>query len=125
MLVVVFFLHSIFDRLQYIRVYALPGLGGGLPYLLPIIFRLDGLTVELCGCWLWISGNTREHKEALKAAGCRWSKPKAMWYWRHPEDGRSYYRSKSTMSDIRMKYGSQVFRGSSEETGFDRLGATA
>ena len=47
------------------------------------------------------------------------------WYWRHPEDGRSYYRSKSTMSDIRTKYGSQVFRGASEETGFDRLGATA
>ena len=44
---------------------------------------------------------------------------------RHPEDGRSYYRSKSTMSDIRMKYGSQVFRGAAEETGFDRLGATA
>ena len=38
MLIVVFFLHSIFDRLQYICVYALPGLGGGLPYLLPIIF---------------------------------------------------------------------------------------
>ena len=87
--------------------------------------KLDGLTVELCGCWLWISGNTKEHKEALKAAGCRWSKPKSMWYWRHPEDGRSYYRSKSTMADIRTKYGSQVFRGAAEETGFDRLGATA
>ena len=64
--------------------------------IIEALLKLDGLTVELCGCWLWISGNTREHKEALKAAGCRWSKKKAMWYWRHTEDGRSYYRSKST-----------------------------
>lgn len=89
------------------------------------LLKLDGLTVELCGCWLWISGNTREHKEALKAAGCRWSKQKMMWYWRHPEDKRSYYRSKSTMSDIRQKYGSQVFRGATEDTGYNKLGATA
>ena len=89
------------------------------------LLKLDGLTVELCGCWLWISGNTREHKDALKAAGCRWSKQKMMWYWRHPEDKRSYYRSKSTMSDIRQKYGSQVFRGATEDTGYSKLGATA
>ena len=89
------------------------------------LLKLDGLTVELCGCWLWISGNTREHKEALKAAGCRWSKQKMMWYWRHPEDKRSYYRSKSTMSDIRQKYGSQVFRGATEDTGYTKLGETA
>lgn len=89
------------------------------------LLKLDGLTVELCGCWLWISGNTREHKEALKAAGCRWSKQKMMWYWRHPEDKRSYYRSKSTISDIRQKYGSQVFRGATEDTGYTKLGETA
>lgn len=89
------------------------------------LLKLDGLTVELCGSWLWISGNTREHKDALKAAGCRWSKQKMMWYWRHPEDKRSYYRSKSTMSDIRLKYGPQVFRGAAEDTGYNKLGATA
>ena len=35
------------------------------------LLRMDGLTVELCGRWLWIGGNTREHKEALKAAGAK------------------------------------------------------
>ena len=43
--------------------------------IIAALLKLDGLTVELCGC--------------------------------------------------RTKYGSQVFRGSSEESGFDRLGATA
>ena len=34
------------------------------------LLKLDGLEVELCGAWLWIGGNTREHKEELKALGC-------------------------------------------------------
>ena len=30
------------------------------------LLRMDGLEVELCGSWLWIGGNTREHKDGLK-----------------------------------------------------------
>ena len=41
--------------------------------ILAVLLGLPGLTVELCGSWLWISGETRQHKDALKAAGCRWS----------------------------------------------------
>ena len=76
------------------------------------LLKLNGLTVELCGSWLWISGDTRPHKEALKAAGCRWSSSKKMWYWRHQEDGAHWSRGKKSMSQIRMKYGSEVFAGS-------------
>ena len=91
-----------------------------------MLLKLDGLEVELCGSWLWIGGNTRENKEALKAAGCRWSNNKKLWYWRHEEDGRSWSRGKKTMSQIRSKYGSQVFRGGAETTGFEQIaGATA
>ena len=43
--------------------------------ILEVLMKLDGLEVELCGAWLWISGNTLEHKDALKAAGCGWSSP--------------------------------------------------
>lgn len=90
------------------------------------LLKLDGLEVELCGSWLWIGGNTRENKEALKAAGCRWSNNKKLWYWRHEEDGRSWSRGKKTMSQIRSKYGSQLFRGGAEVSGFEQIaGATA
>ena len=27
------------------------------------LLRMHGLEVELCGSWLWIGGNTREHKD--------------------------------------------------------------
>ena len=74
--------------------------------------RSEILIVELCGCWLWISGDTKPVKEELKAAGCRWSSSKKMWYWRHQEDGAHWSRGKKTMSQIRMKYGSQTFAAS-------------
>jgi len=44
--------------------------------IVSVLMSLDGLEVELCGRWLWIGGNTKEHKDALKAAGCRWSQNK-------------------------------------------------
>ena len=44
--------------------------------IIAALLKLDGLEVELCGRWLWIGGNTMTHKEALKAAGCRWSQSK-------------------------------------------------
>lgn len=38
------------------------------------------LTVKLTGSWVWITGNTRPVKEALKLQGCRWSSNKSAWY---------------------------------------------
>ena len=74
------------------------------------LLRMDGVEVELCGSWLWIGGNTRAHKDELKAAGCRWSSNKKLWYWRHEEDASSWHRGKTySMGRIRMKYGSQYF----------------
>ena len=85
------------------------------------LMRIPGLVVELCGSWLWIGGDTRAHKDELKALGCRWSKSKQLWSWHHAEAGRKWYRGKATMGEIRNKYGSQVFRGSSESTGFQSI----
>ncbi len=93
--------------------------------IIELLLKLDGLTVELCGSWLWIGGDTRQHKETLKAAGCRWSNNKKLWYWHHAEEGRKWRRGKATMSDIRTKYGSQVFDAAGERTGYERIGATA
>lgn len=73
------------------------------------------LTIELCGSWLWISGDTRPCKDELKAAGCRWSKNKNMWYWHHPEEGCKWHRGRRTIDQIRSKYGSQVIDSTGRE----------
>lgn len=77
--------------------------------ILEKLLKLDGLDIELCGSWLWIGGDTRRHKEELKAAGCRWSNNKKLWYWRHAEEGRRWHRGTCTIGEIRTKYGSQRF----------------
>lgn len=82
--------------------------------IVSILLSLDGLEVELCGRWLWIGGNTRVHKEALKAAGCRWSSSKKLWSWHFAEDGDRWHRGTKSMSQIRSKYGSTSFRRSGE-----------
>lgn len=88
------------------------------------LLKLDGLEVELCGSWLWIGGETLKHREALKAAGCRWSKNKAKWYWRHPEDARPHKGHSKSMDYIRVKYGSQFFTADGRED-IRLAGATA
>ena len=76
-----------------------------------IISKLDqiqGIIVELCGRWLWISGNTKDNREVLKACGCRWSTNKKMWYWRHEEDFcKKHSSNRLDIEEIRAQYGSQ------------------
>lgn len=72
---------------------------------------LEGLKIEICGSWLWITGNTYPNREAIKAAGCRYSKNKSAWYWRPAEAAEFQSHGKSTMDEIRQKYGSQVVSG--------------
>lgn len=73
------------------------------------LLRMDGLEIELCGRWLWIGGNTKAHKEELKACGCRWSSSKKLWSWHFAEDGDRWHRGSKSMSQIRSKYGSTTF----------------
>jgi hypothetical protein len=72
------------------------------------VIDLEGIIVELCGTWVWLSGDTKTHKEAIKAAGYRWSPKKLMWHW-SPADQSKKRRSKALdMDNIRFKYGSAV-----------------
>jgi hypothetical protein len=69
------------------------------------------VTIEVCGAWLWVSGDTYPLREILKGAGFKWSKPKKMWYFR-PADFKSYSRGKYSIDEIRAKYGSDNIRPS-------------
>ena len=68
------------------------------------------LDVEVCGAWVWITGDTKTHKEALKAAGFKWANQKKAWYYR-PAGYKSRNRSGFSLDDIRNKYGSCVPTG--------------
>ena len=76
--------------------------------IIEVLIHLDGIIIEQCGSWLWLSGKTKEHTKALKDAGCRLARKKKMWYWR-PADAACNNRRKRgyrSMAYIRKKYGS-------------------
>lgn len=73
--------------------------------IIAAIQDLEGLDIELCGSWVWVSGDTKTHKDALKEIGFKWASKKLMWYWRS-EENRTTSRKSKSMSDIRSKYGS-------------------
>lgn len=72
------------------------------------LITLPGVTVEICGRWIWITGDTYSVKSILKENGCRWAKKKKAWYWRSLKD-RVQSRKPLSLDKIRSKYGSLEF----------------
>lgn len=70
------------------------------------LITLDGVEIEIIGSWLWLTGNTYEHKDAIKALGFKWAKSKKSWYF-HFEPYRKTSRKTFTMSELRDLYGSE------------------
>lgn len=73
------------------------------------ILKMQGVEIEVCGNWLWLSGNTKEYKEELKKLGCFWASQKKKWYYR-PIKYKSLNRRSWDMDSIRKKYGSSVVK---------------
>lgn len=77
---------------------------------------LDGLIIEVIGYWVWLSGNTKAHKEKLKELKFFWSHDKQMWYWRPESWAKVWNRSKPMdMDEIRRRFNSQTFTGKEEK----------
>lgn len=73
---------------------------------LKAITTLEGLEIELLGKWIWVTGNTKGHKETLKANGFLFSGKKKAWYFRRQEDKKWYSKGENTLDQIKEKYGS-------------------
>lgn len=77
------------------------------------IAGLEGVVIELVGNWIWVTGATFQHKEALKAAGFMWASKKKAWYFRSEE-----YKCKRghhlDLDQIKAKYGSVKLEGKTQ-----------
>lgn len=73
--------------------------------VLQSIITLQNINIEIVGCWIWVDGNTYEHKDALKALGFKWAREKKKWYF-HTEAFKKRSYKKLSMEDIRNYYGS-------------------
>lgn len=72
-------------------------------WLINELIRLEHITIEIIGCFIWVSGDTKPHKEKLKELGFKWHRKKSCWY-RSPEGYRRWGGEDYSMDDIRMMY---------------------
>ena len=68
------------------------------------IINLDGLDIEIIGVWVWVSGDTKQHKDKLKEAGFVWNRVQCKWVF---IGKKSNGRGKMTLDQMRELHGSQ------------------
>ena len=78
------------------------------------LVRLKDVAVEICGSWIWCSGNTKPYRDIFRRLGFRWSKTKAAWYF-HREPYRKYNGRELSLDEIRDMYGSTKYRSEAGE----------
>ena len=66
------------------------------------------LVIEVVGCWIWVSGNTKPVKEDLKKANFKWNQKRKKWYWTNQEKRRTH--SKEDFETLKDKYGCRVVK---------------
>lgn len=74
---------------------------------------LKGIAVEICGSWIWVSGDTKPVKDKLKELGFHFSGKKSAWYF--GSTGAKRTRNNYSMDDIRTMWGSKNVTDSSEQ----------
>lgn len=72
------------------------------------ILGLSGIEIEICGAWVWVTGDTKQYKDILgkNGAGYNFAPKKKAWYYR-PSDWKSLSRGSFSLDDIRGRHGSQ------------------
>ncbi|MCF6765781.1 J domain-containing protein [Thiotrichales bacterium 19S3-7] len=71
--------------------------------------NLTGIVIEICGLWVWLSGETKAHKEIIKQAGFKWARKKQMWFYRPEQAKGKKHRNNNqewSMEEIREKFNS-------------------
>jgi curved DNA-binding protein CbpA len=72
------------------------------------VYNLN-ITIEVCGAWVWLSGNTFTVKDKIKDAGFKFARKKKAWFFR-PEQYKSRNRKPWDLEQIRTTHGSKVIK---------------
>lgn len=81
--------------------------------IIDVLTRLKDVEVEICGSWIWVSGNTKEHKEVLKDLKFHYANKKQAWYY-HTEPYKKKSKRELTLDEIRDMFGSQKYKAKEE-----------
>ena len=68
-----------------------------------IALQMPNVTIALIGTWVWIVGDTKPYKDAIKAIGCKWHRTRECWFFSaHPHKG---FYSRSGFDGLAARYG--------------------
>lgn len=93
--------------------------------MLDRLMGVPGIHIELCGSWVWVSGNTYPVHARLKHYGMKYSKGKKKWWWTPYETAKGKYRGRYSMKQIRSRYGSIDLGNTGDEETRKQLSAEA
>ena len=72
--------------------------------IISVLMKMDGIIIEIIGCFVWVTGNTKPYKNKLKALNLKWHSKKFAWYLK-PEDYTIRSRRDYGLEEIREMYG--------------------
>lgn len=84
-------------------------------FLIDQLIKIGGISIEICGSWIWLSGNTKPVKEEIKAVDTGetmrrgWSKNKDMWYF-SPKGYRKRSGKQMEYEEIKTMFGSKTVK---------------
>ena len=78
------------------------------------LLKLRSLDISLIGYWIWVSGETRKNKDALKAAGLLWHSKRKLWYYK-PKGWKRTFQSKGDFQSLAKKYGYRGYETADKE----------
>ncbi len=70
------------------------------------IKHYQGITGEIIGSWLWVTGSTYSIKDQLKGLGFRFAHGKKAWYY-HESNWRKRSRKEFNLAELRNMWGSE------------------
>lgn len=83
------------------------------------LMKIALIEFELCGSFIWISGNTKAAKEEIKAVKnelfkpAMWHSKKLMWFF-SPSNYKRTGGKELSIEEIRNKYGSETFKAKTQ-----------
>ena len=81
------------------------------------LMKMDDIEIEIIGCFVWVTGNTKAYKDKLKELKFQWHSKKTAWFLK-PENYRCKSRKNYEFDEIREMYGTS---GKSHSKGTDKL----
>lgn len=85
------------------------------------LMKMESIEIEIIGCFVWVTGNTKPYKEKLKDLKFQWHSKKTAWYLK-PENYKRKSRKEYDLEEIREMYGTS---GKTHSRGTDKLEETS